>query len=245
MATRKLTKRGTKRRDQVMDVALRLFAEQGYHGTTVGDVCDTLGVGKGVFYWYFESKEALFTELLQECLLKLRRAQQYEIEKVAQPVGRIEQGIRASIDFFRETPAFLSVIRGAARYEEFSTFVTQGQEIVVADVAVHVKEGQAQGTIRHGDPYLMAHGFSLRRDLLRNRHRGNRRPASARRRGRGVLSPRSSDGVSPLIGSYYPRVVRHPWKSRAHETRRRSLWAGKICRDLNSFRRVPSSWPRP
>ena len=98
-----------------MDVALRLFAEQGYHGTTVGDVCDTLGVGKGVFYWYFESKEALFTELLQECLLKLRRAQQYEIEKVAQPVGRIEQGIRASIDFFRETPAFLSVIRGATR----------------------------------------------------------------------------------------------------------------------------------
>ena len=142
-----------------MDVALRLFADQGYHGTTVGDVCDTLGVGKGVFYWYFESKEALFTELLQECLLKLRRAQRQEIERVAQPVTRIEQGIRASIDFFRETPAFLSLIRGAARYEEFATLVAHGQEIVVTDVAVHVKEGQAQGTIRHGDPDLMAHGI--------------------------------------------------------------------------------------
>ncbi len=142
-----------------MDAALRLFAEQGYHGTTVGDICDTLGVGKGVFYWYFESKEGLFTELLEDCLLKLRRAQQQEIEKVSQPVARIEQGIRASIDFFRETPAFLSLIRGAARYEEFASQVAHGQEIVVSDVALHVKEGQAQGTIRHGDPDLMAHGI--------------------------------------------------------------------------------------
>ena len=141
-----------------MDIALRLFAEQGYHGTTVGDVCDTLGVGKGVFYWYFESKEALFTELLQECLLKLRRAQQQEIERVSRPVARIEHGIRASVEFFRQTPAFLSLIRSAARYEEFAALVAHGQEIVVADVAVHIKEGQAQGTIRLGDPEVMAHG---------------------------------------------------------------------------------------
>jgi AcrR family transcriptional regulator len=159
MATRKLTKRGTRRREQVMEVALRLFAEQGYHGTTVGDICDTLGVGKGVFYWYFESKEELFSQLLEDCLLRLRRAQQEAIGGVERPVQRIEQGIVASIEFFRRSPAVLSVIRSAQRYEEFQTLVTNGQEIVVADVAVHVKEGQARGTIRHGDPELMAHGI--------------------------------------------------------------------------------------
>jgi AcrR family transcriptional regulator len=159
MATRKLTKRGSKRRDQVMEVALRLFADQGYHGTTVGDICDTLGVGKGVFYWYFESKESLFGELLQDCLLKLRRAQQLAIEGVDEPVHRIEEGIRATIEFFRDSPAVLSVIRSAQRYENFSRLVAQGQEIVVADVAYHLKEGQAQGAIRHGDPELMAHGI--------------------------------------------------------------------------------------
>ena len=159
MATRKLTKRGTRRREQVMEVALSLFAEQGYHGTTVGDICDTLGVGKGVFYWYFESKEELFSQLLEDCLLRLRRAQQEAIGGVERPVQRIEQGIVASIEFFRRSPAVLSVIRSAQRYEEFQTLVTNGQEIVVADVAVHVKEGQARGTIRHGDPELMAHGI--------------------------------------------------------------------------------------
>ena len=94
---------------------MRLFAEQGYHGTTVGDVCDALGVGKGVFYWYFPSKQDLFSELLQESLLQLRRAQQSAIENVADPVARLEKGIRASIEFFRSNPGFLGLIRIAGR----------------------------------------------------------------------------------------------------------------------------------
>ncbi|MGH2694128.1 MAG: TetR/AcrR family transcriptional regulator [Actinomycetota bacterium] len=158
MARKKLTKRGSKRRVQVMVAARRLFAEQGYHGTTVGDVCDELGVGKGVFYWYFDSKEALFKELLRTSLYELRRAQEEAIEQVTDPVERIERGIRASIDFFRNDPGLLQLIRIAARYEEFSGVVTEGQEIVVADTATHIKDGMAAGEIRHGDAELMAHG---------------------------------------------------------------------------------------
>ena len=156
---RKLTKRGSERREQLLVAASRLFAEQGYHGTAVGDVCDALGVGKGVFYWYFESKEALFSELLQESLFQMRRAQQNAITQVEDPVARIEEGIRASIGFFRGDPAFLGMIRIAARYDEFTGLVEQGQAIVIADIAMHLKEGMATGIIRHGDPELMAHGI--------------------------------------------------------------------------------------
>jgi AcrR family transcriptional regulator len=158
MTDRKLTKRGSRRREQILQAASRLFAEQGYHGTTVGDVCDVIGVGKGVFYWYFESKEALFSELLQNSLLALRRAQRVAIESIDDPVARIEEGIRASIEFFRSDAGFLGLIRTAARYEEFAGLVERGQQIVVADVANHIKEGMAAGSIRHGDPELMAHG---------------------------------------------------------------------------------------
>ena len=48
MAIRKLTKRGTNRREQILSASLRLFAAQGYHGTTAADGCGTLGGGKGV-----------------------------------------------------------------------------------------------------------------------------------------------------------------------------------------------------
>jgi AcrR family transcriptional regulator len=159
MENRRLTKRGTERREQVMEAATRLFAETGYHGTTVGDICDYLGVGKGVFYWYFESKEALFRELLDDSLYRLRRAQQEAIEGVADPIERLERGIRASIEFFRADPSLLSLIRIAQRLEEFQPLVAQGQEIVVADTATHVKDGMSAGSIRHGDAELMAHGI--------------------------------------------------------------------------------------
>ena len=156
---RKLTKRGTRRREQVLQAAARLFSEQSYHGTTVGDVCAALGVGKGVFYWYFESKESMFSELLQNSLLRLRRSQQSAIENVVDPVARIAQGIRASIGFFRANPEVLALIRIAGRYEEFQGLVAKGQQIVVTDTAAHIKEGMAQGSIRRGDPELMAHGI--------------------------------------------------------------------------------------
>lgn len=156
---KKLTKRGSKRREQIVEASLRLFAEQGYHRTAVGDICDELGVGKGVFYWYFKSKETLFRELLKSVLLRLRRAQEAAIEGTDDPVKRIEQGIRASIDFFRADPGYLSVMRTAARYEEFADFLNEGQQVVAADTALHIKEGMAAGSIRHGDPDLMAHGI--------------------------------------------------------------------------------------
>ena len=159
MKERKLTRRGSERREKILREAARLFAESGYHGAAVSDICDALGVGKGVFYWYFPSKEAVFSELLQESLLQLRRAQEAAIATVDDPIGRIEQGIRASIEFFRANPSVLEVIRIAARYEEFQGLVQKGQEIVVADTAGHIKEGMAAGTIRHGDPELMAHGI--------------------------------------------------------------------------------------
>lgn len=159
MPERRLTKRGTKRREQILRVAARQFADQGYHGTTVGDVCDELGVGKGVLYWYFPSKEALFSELLETSLLQLRRAQQSAIAQVSDPVARLEAGIRSSIEFFRDDPGFLTLIRIAARYDEFAGVVERGQQIVVSDTAAHVKEGMARGAIRHGDAELMAHGI--------------------------------------------------------------------------------------
>jgi AcrR family transcriptional regulator len=156
---RRLTKRGSKRKEQVMETAARLFADQGYHGTTVGDVCDELGVGKGVFYWYFDSKEQLFSELLKSALYHLRRAQQSAIDQIDDPVERLEKGIRASIEYFRSHPGILSLIRTAARYDSFVGDVNRGQEVVVADTALHIKAGMADGKIRHGDPDLMAHGI--------------------------------------------------------------------------------------
>jgi len=52
------------RRKQILDAALTVFSQKGYHATNVSDVAAQAGVSQGTIYWYFESKEALFTAAL-------------------------------------------------------------------------------------------------------------------------------------------------------------------------------------
>jgi len=76
--------------------ALR-FADNGYHPTSVAEIVQGMGVGKGVFYWYFSSKEELLSEILRDAHLQLRRTQQAAIADASDPVRRIELGILASL----------------------------------------------------------------------------------------------------------------------------------------------------
>ena len=52
------------RRRQLFDVALTLFAEHGYSATTMDDIAEAAGVTKPLVYQHFDSKRALYLELL-------------------------------------------------------------------------------------------------------------------------------------------------------------------------------------
>ncbi len=53
------------KRDAILDAALELFAERGFHGTAVPLVAERAKVGAGTVYRYFTSKEALVNALYQ------------------------------------------------------------------------------------------------------------------------------------------------------------------------------------
>ena len=156
---RRLTQRGRERRQQLMEFAAARFAENGYHPTSVAEVVSGLGVGKGVFYWYFSSKEELFLEILREAQHDLRRRQQQEIGEEPDPVRRIELGIRASMSWFAEHRDLFNLFQFAAAEERFAPQLRRGQEVAVADAVRHVKDGIVEGRIRDGDPELITHAI--------------------------------------------------------------------------------------
>lgn len=43
----------------ILDAAMRIFAEKGYHAATIADVAAEAGLGKGTLYLYFRNKEAI------------------------------------------------------------------------------------------------------------------------------------------------------------------------------------------
>ena len=54
------------RRSELTRQAARLFAEQGYHGTSISDLADALGVQKGSLYHHIESKQDLLYEAMRD-----------------------------------------------------------------------------------------------------------------------------------------------------------------------------------
>jgi AcrR family transcriptional regulator len=133
-----------------MDYAADLFAERGYHPTSVADIVDGVGAGKGVFYWYFESKEELFLEILREAHLDLRRAQRAAIGDEADPMRRIELGIRSSfawIDGNRQVFSLLQVAAVDARLvSQLRTLGSLGSTST-GDLAQHIGDAVVQGLL--------------------------------------------------------------------------------------------------
>jgi AcrR family transcriptional regulator len=56
-------KRMAERRRKILLAAARLFAEKGYHATTMDDIAEALGASKGVIYYQFRSKDEIIAEL--------------------------------------------------------------------------------------------------------------------------------------------------------------------------------------
>ena len=63
--------RADEKRNAILAAALALFAERGFHGSSVPDLAKRAGVGTGTIYRYFENKEGLVNVLYQHWKLRL------------------------------------------------------------------------------------------------------------------------------------------------------------------------------
>ena len=138
-----------------MDTAARAFAADGYHTTSVSTIVNGIGVGKGVFYWYFESKDELFEEILTDSLRSLRLAQREAIAGEPDPARRIEQGIRTTLRWLSEHRHLFTLIEFARTEERFSAVVRHGDQQLVADALPHVSAGITAGLLRGEDPVIL------------------------------------------------------------------------------------------
>src|SRR6056297_301016 len=53
-------------RTEIMDQAIKLFAEKGFSDTSISKIAKSAKVGKGTIYWHFDSKEDLFLSIIKE-----------------------------------------------------------------------------------------------------------------------------------------------------------------------------------
>lgn len=52
--------------NRILNQAMRIFLEKGYHGTSIDDITQAAGLTKGALYWHFKSKEDLLNKLIRK-----------------------------------------------------------------------------------------------------------------------------------------------------------------------------------
>ncbi|MGE7921102.1 TetR/AcrR family transcriptional regulator [Viridibacillus sp. NPDC093762] len=78
-------KRKQERKQQLLSIALEMFATQGYDNTKISDIVAKANVSQGTFYWYFKSKEMIAIEMLNDGRLAILHtiSMGYRVEKAS------------------------------------------------------------------------------------------------------------------------------------------------------------------
>lgn len=84
-----------RRRQQLLDVALKLFASRGFNATTMDEIAEAAGVTKPLLYQHFDSKRALYLELVDSVAQSLLEAIGKAVAEAEGPRQQVEGGFAA------------------------------------------------------------------------------------------------------------------------------------------------------
>jgi AcrR family transcriptional regulator len=151
---------GERRRAELMRAAVDLAGAHGFANTRVSDIVGHVGVGQGVFYWYFESKEALFREILTDTTRRLRFFQGYYLGAEDDPVRRIAKGIVATFDFIVHNAHVFAILDHASTQARFARQRTEVARVHGVDTARHVTEAIAKSMARRTNAVYASEAIS-------------------------------------------------------------------------------------
>ncbi len=139
-------------RKKIFDAALKLFAEKGFHKTTVDDIVALSGVGKGTVYRNFESKRDLLDNLLMEKKMEIIEILSEVFSQSDNVLQQIKKAIELWVTFIEENHVLYRLIQSEEIFQRaedktsfYDTIITNLPMIKERIVALN-EEGKLKTT---------------------------------------------------------------------------------------------------
>jgi AcrR family transcriptional regulator len=112
----------TRRREEILDAAGKLFAQHGYSDADTQTLADALQVGKGTIYRYFATKEELFLAAVDRAMHRLTEHVDRSIAEIVDPFARMARVIESYLEFFARQPELVELlIQERAQFKDRKT----------------------------------------------------------------------------------------------------------------------------
>lgn len=138
--------KGEQSRGRLLAAAVSEFAAKGFHRTRVSDIVKAAGLTQASFYQYFESKEGLYQQLMDEFFAKLWEladgGSKVTALDEADVYGQVRENLVALFRFFKERPELTQIVLYQAE---------AGEELhgkLAAMVCANLRKNQAAGHVR-------------------------------------------------------------------------------------------------
>jgi AcrR family transcriptional regulator len=165
------------KRGRIMDAARRVFEAEGLDGASLRAIAKAADYTPAALYFHFESKEAIYAEVLTESLANLRKAIARAIARAKTPADRLRVAALAFFRYYADNPGDLDLgfylFRGGMRpqglgkeRDEVLNAALEQAMLPIADAA------QALGARRDEARLLMADIFAHAAGLLLLAHTG-------------------------------------------------------------------------
>jgi AcrR family transcriptional regulator len=97
------------KRGLILDAARKVFEVEGLDGASLRAIAAEAGYTPAALYFHFDSKEAIYAEVLQASLASLREAVGRGVERVNEPAARLRAAAMAFFQFYAENPRDLDL----------------------------------------------------------------------------------------------------------------------------------------
>jgi AcrR family transcriptional regulator len=163
-ATRTLTAKGRQTRAAIEQAARKLFAERGFHGTTLADITSAAGKSAAVFYRYFADKEDLLAALAESFLHDVVRPSSDSVDLPDSPDDDafFSAVVTGYWNMFKQNIGIMiAVAQLAATQQRFAAVQNEFRRFGMDIVAASVQRAQEHGYAADLNPEHIAAAIAL------------------------------------------------------------------------------------